>query len=309
MRNYLIVLLCSLLCCGCVFTPKKDNSHFYALGFRTLGEQNKTVSDFTASELKIVSLDLEEIPAYSDISQFIELQNKCEIIRLENVRWGEPFKTSITRSLYTSLSKELKNNYTVVLLPGNNNFKESEYKIGVKIVNFIFNKDKNEMCLSAVITIMKHGSLYAICDYNDCFKTGSQDIQVIINSMDWALNMMSSFISHCLGSKVNAFDKQSHGDVVVQTQNSAIETDKPLEVVVANQAQGKVNQEETLIAEHKGKRDIEIVSHGEVYVVVDSEDGNVRYFSGRLFKGSSITVSCDGPFKVISTDNSLIEIH
>jgi hypothetical protein len=56
-------------------------------------------------------------------------------------------------------------------------------------------------------------------------------------------------------------------------------------------------------------RVINIFARGEVYVIVDSADGEHRYFSGRLFSGTSIDVKCDAPYRVISTNDTLIDVN
>lgn len=293
MRKFLLLLIYSMLGCGCLFSPQKDNSRFYALGFKELGATDNSCNNGK----KVVHVDLEEIPAYADVSQFVSLKDGCEILRSELLRWGEPFKTSVSRSLYIGLSSRLKGKYSVVMLPVRIS-QECEYRVNVRVTNFIFNHDKKEIYLNAAITILKHGKLHAICDYNDCVKVNSLTPKAIVHGMDWALNAMSVFIGQCL-------------DVVPTNKTKS---DSVSESKVSSQIETNVQGDSHLAVSGapcraiEDPRTIELVAHGEVYVIVDSEDGNVRYFSGRLYDGSSVKVQCDRPFKVISTNDSLLEV-
>ena len=294
MRKFLILLAYSALCCGCYLEPQEDNSHFYALGIN----QSGTKGDVSCKDcLKVVCLDLEEIPSYSDVSQFVALKDGCEIVRSELLRWGEPFKTSVERALYSGLSNQLKGNYFVVLSPVKQP-QEYDYRVSVKVMNFIFDQDRNEIRLGAVITMTKKGDPYAICDYSDCLQVGSNDPKAIVDGMNWALNTMSAFIGRCL---------TPHVDMHVLEEEVPQSEDSQVDVQDADSDENDLSVSQEELSEQS--RIIELISHGEVYVTVDSEDGEIRYFSGRLYDGSSVNVRCDGPFKVTSTDDSLIEIR
>lgn len=339
MKKFLFSLVCCTLCCGCLFTPQKDDSQFYALGFKHLGTKGSTCD----AALKIVCINIEEVPAYADVSQFISLKDGCEIVRSESLRWGEPFKVSVARSLYVGLSHQLKDAYLVVSSPLKVS-QNCEYRVNVKVTNFIFDRDKKEVYLTAVITILKHDKPYLICDYSDCFKTSASSPKSIVNGMDWALNTMSIFIGRCLnvsqspvadGADMKNFEVDSNS-VELHKKSEIVPTEKisssDKDVVSKNldeRADTKIpeiTENPTLIQQivsalepeqpecassisEIGGRTIELVAHGEVYVVVDSDDGNVRYFSGRLYDGSSVNVKCDGPFRVVSTNDSLLEVR
>lgn len=303
MKRFLFLIVYSLLGCGCFFSPQKDVSKFYALGFNNIHEKVSSYQ-MVDTQRELVYLDLEEIPAYTDVAQIVSLQNGCELVRSEVSRWGEPFKVSVARSLYTHLAKQLADTYSVVLLPSSLSSREYIYKISVKIINFIFDKDNNELCLSATITIFKQGKLYVICDYNDCFKIGSNQYDTLVKSMDWELNMLSEFIGRCINTQV-----VRNIPMMNSAEAIAEKDDKNLQNANVPFSNTNVMQEDVINKSENQPRVINITAHGEVYVIVDNENGDIRYFSGRLFNGSSIDVECDSAFKVISTDDSLIEVR
>ncbi len=302
MKRFLLLLTYSILGCGCFFSPQKDNSHFYALGLKQLGSSE----NFCNKHLGIICVELEEIPAYTDVSQFITLKDGCELVRFENFRWGEPFKTSVTRSLYVSLAKQLNGSYTVLMSQGAIPSHECVYKVSVRITNFIFNGDKNEIYLTGSITIFKEGKLYAICDYNDCFNTGSADIKAVINAMDWALNSMSLFISQCLDMSFANTDSATNKQPQENGKDYHSVQSVNKQVPIKNKER---STEDNVVSNNMQYNNLEIIAHGEVYIIVDSVDGDTRYFSGRLSDGESASIICDGPVKIISTDDSLIETY
>ncbi|MDR0595230.1 MAG: PqiC family protein [Puniceicoccales bacterium] len=269
-------------------------SRFYALGLDGGACREKCLSN--KDDCKVICLNIESIPAYSDMSQIVKLRNNCEIVQSELYRWAEPMKYGIARSLSNHLSSALGERYILVPLFESSAAKIYDYKVCVGFSNFIFTEDKSELLLSANISIFEKSRLVAICEYSDRSKVGSVECEKIVQDMDLALKKLGKFIARCLSKDYidNAVTKPiggvDTGDDAQRYENKAIPEEKV--------TQGAENF--PII--------INISARGEVYVIVDSEDGTQRYFSGRLFEGSSVNVECDAPFKVISTDNSLIEV-
>jgi hypothetical protein len=172
-----------------------------------------------------------------------------------------------------------------------------EHKICVEFTNFIFDEDSGEFLLSANVSIFKYGKLMTVCEYADRFTVGRLvECSKIVGGMDWALKMFGEFIARCVD--INC---ASAGDDKIFCETSP-------EVLVEDQKSG-----ESIAAKVSQKTDafpriINISARGEAYIVVDSEDGTKRYFSGRLFNGSSVNVKCDSPYRIISTNDELIEV-
>jgi hypothetical protein len=230
------------------------------------------------------------------MSQIVKLRNSCEVVQSELHRWAEPMKYGIARSLSNHLSGALGKRYILVPLFEPSAAKIYDYKVCVGFSNFIFTEGKSELLLSANISIFGKGRLVAICEYSDRSKVGFVECEKIVQAMDLALKKLGKFIARCINKDyidntvAKPIEGVGIGDDAQRCENKAI-------------PEGKVTQ---------GTENFPIVinisARGEVYVIVDSEDGTQRYFSGRLFEGSSVNVECNAPFKVISTDDSLIEV-
>jgi uncharacterized lipoprotein YmbA len=230
------------------------------------------------------------------MSQIVKLRNSCEIVQSELYRWAEPMKYGIARSLFNHLSGALGERYILVPLFEPSAAKIYDYKVCVGFSNFIFTEGKSELLLSTNISIFEKSRLVSVCEYSDRSKVGSVECEKIVQAMDLALKKLGKFIARCINKDRinNAVVKPTGGvgtgDDAQRCENNAI-------------SEGKVPQ-----GTENFPIIINISARGEVYVIVDSEDGTQRYFSGRLFEGSSVNVECDAPFRVISTDNSLIEV-
>jgi hypothetical protein len=273
-------------------------SRFYTLGLdRSFNREKCPGHD---GECHVVCLNIESIPAYADVSQIVKLHGRCEITQSEVHRWAEPVKYGITRSLSNHLSGALGRNYVLVSLPELNCTNICEHRVCVAFTNFIFNEGSGELLLSANISVFKCGKLVTICEYADRFMVEKfADYDKIVSGMDWALRMLGEFIAHCIDANC-----VSDGCVKIPREAPCPELAEGLELEKA--AVTKVSREADVNA---FPRIINISARGEVYVVVDSENGTKRYFSGRLFSGSSIDVKCDSPYRVISTNDELIEVR
>jgi uncharacterized lipoprotein YmbA len=299
-KFFVLVLLCTFNC-GCLFTPQKDNSRFYALGLGATRGAKKCLP--TDGEQRVVCLIVEGVPAYADSSQIVKLRDGCEITRSEIHRWAEPIKCSVLRSLTNHLSCVLGDEYVFVPMPESGSLKAHEYKIFVNFTNFIFDESAREMFLSAKISIVKNGKLVALCDYSDRFAIGTVDYKNIVIGMDWALKMLGEFVAQCMSPGQASQQKCCSA---AQDGTVACEQEQPTKSDVA--VSSTVIEAGTRPS-GVFPRVINLSARGEVYVVVDSEDGAMRYFSGRLFNGSSVDVKCDAPYKVTSTNDELLEVR
>jgi uncharacterized lipoprotein YmbA len=271
-------------------------SRFYALGLDKSSSQSKCSS--IGGECRIVCLNIEDIPAYADISKIVKLRGSCEIIQSELNRWAEPIKYSIARSLSNHLGDALGSKYMLVPFAEANAAGVCEHKICVEFTNFIFDEESGKLLLSANVSISRRGKLVTVCEYADCVTVGEfAQCSEIVGGMDWALKIFGEFVARCVdGDCADGNTKVPCGTCPCP---EALARDQKSEEVTAAKASQGVDV---------FPRIVNIVSRGEVYVVVDSEDGTKRYFSGRLFSGSSINVKCDSPYKVTSTDDKLIEV-
>jgi uncharacterized lipoprotein YmbA len=299
MKRFLVLIFVCALSCGCLFTPQKDNSRFYALGLGPSRDAKECLP--IGDECKVLCLNVESVPPYVDVSQIIKLRNGCEITRSEIHRWAEPVKYSVFRSLSNHLRDALGNEYIIVSPFESGVGKACEYKICVSLANFIFNEDTKEMLLAAKVSIFKHEDLVALCNYSNRFNVGTAEHKSVINSMDWALKMLGEFVARCVNI----------GCLPQSECHCCDSTDEALTCYV-QRMQDHENMD-TMDAKidraTNFPRIINISAHGEVYVVVDSEDGTRRYFSGRLFNGSSVDVKCDLPYKITSTNDELVEVR
>ncbi|MDR1255967.1 MAG: PqiC family protein [Puniceicoccales bacterium] len=290
MKKFLILILTCLLNCGCLFSPQKDMSKFYALGLSGTTSSGKCLP--IGAECMAIGLSVESIPAYSDMAQIVKLRDGCEVVQSELHRWAEPIKCGIARSLLNHLGSALGGKYILVPLVESSAARAYEYKVHVGFTNFIFNEDNSELLLAANVSIFKRGKLVAICDYSDRFRVGAAEYKKIVNGMDWALKMLGGFIARCI-------DRGCAGDIAANI---------PVPMEIGSCENGGDCGEKVSQGTEAFPRIINISARGEVYVVVDSAEGTHRYFSGRLFKGSSINVKCDAPYKITSTNDELIEV-
>ncbi|MDR3273937.1 MAG: PqiC family protein [Puniceicoccales bacterium] len=280
-------------------------SKFYALGLDKDYSHERCSS--VGNECRVICLSVESIPAYSDMSQIVKLRGSCEVVQSEFHRWAEPIKYSITRSLLHHLSSAFGGKYILVPMSESSAAKACEYKICVGFTNFIFAENNSELLLSADVSIFKRDKLVTVCEYSDRFSVGEVEYEGIVNGMDWELKILGEFIARCIdGNCVKSIAKTSTPNEVSagKTNSNNFAQGCCKDVINCN---GKVPREISKKTE-TFPRIINISSRGEVYVVVDSEDGTRRYFSGRLFNGSSINVKCDSPYKITSTNNDLIEV-
>jgi hypothetical protein len=234
------------------------------------------------------------------MSKIVKLRGSWEIVPSELNRWAEPIKYSIARSLSNHLGSALGSKYMLVPFPEANAAGICECKVCVEFTNFIFDEGSGKLLLSANVSISKCGKLVTVCEYMDRVAVGkSVQCGEIVGGMDWALKIFGEFIARCIdGDCANGSAKVPCGCGTCPRPEILAQDQKSEEATAA-----KVFQRADTFPHV-----INISSRGEVYVVVDSEDGTKRYFSGRLFSGSSINVKCDSPYKVTSTDDKLIEV-
>jgi hypothetical protein len=270
-------------------------SRFYALGLdRGFGREKCPPGD---GECQMVCLNVESIPAYADGSQIVKLHGKCEITQSELHRWAEPVKCGITRSLANHLGGALGRKYVLMPLLESNCASLCEHRVCVAFTNFIFNEGSGELLLSANVSIFKRGKLVTVCEYADRFTVEKfADYDRIVGAMDWTLRMFGEFIARCIDTNRAG----GEGVKILREACQELPGDRKLGRTTSVKISGEMGA---------FPRIINIFARGEVYVVVDSEDGSKRYFSGQLFGGSSIDVKCDSPYRITSTNDELIEIR
>jgi uncharacterized lipoprotein YmbA len=271
-------------------------SRFYALGL----DKNFSSSRYSSigGECRIVCLNIEDIPAYADMSKIVRLRGNREIIQSELDRWAEPVKCSVARSLSNHLGSALGSGYMLVPFAEANAAGICEYKICVEFTNFIFDEESGKLLLSANVSISRCGKLVTVCEYVDRVTVEkSAQCSEIMGGMDWALKIFGEFIARCIGG--GCADSESTRVPCGTCPEFLAQSQKPEEGAAT-----KVSQRMDAFP-----RIINISSRGEVYVVVDSEDGTKRYFSGRLFNRSSVNVKCDSPYKITSTNDELIDVR